>query len=52
MKEMLEVIAKALVDHTEEVQVRAVQGQGVSILELRVRPEDSGPGDWPPRTHS
>jgi predicted RNA-binding protein YlqC (UPF0109 family) len=30
------------VDHPEEVQVRAVQGQAVSILELRVHPEDVG----------
>ena len=28
--------------HPEEVQVRAVQGQAVSILELRVHPEDVG----------
>src|SRR5258708_2080315 len=42
MKELLEVIAKALVDHPEEVQVRAVQGQALTILELRVHPEDVG----------
>jgi predicted RNA-binding protein YlqC (UPF0109 family) len=42
MKELLEVIAKALVDHPEEVQVRSVEGQAVIILELRVHPEDVG----------
>ena len=42
MKELLEVIAKALVDHPEEVQVRSVEGQAVTILELRVHPEDVG----------
>jgi predicted RNA-binding protein YlqC (UPF0109 family) len=42
LEELLEAIAKTLVDHPEEVQVRAVQGQAVSILELRVHPEDVG----------
>ena len=42
MKELLEVIAKALVDHPEEVQVRSVEAQAVTILELRVHPEDVG----------
>jgi len=27
MKELLEMIAKALVDHPEEVEVRSVEGQ-------------------------
>ena len=40
--ELLEAIAKTLVDHPEGVQVRAVQGQAVTILELRVHPEDVG----------
>jgi len=40
--ELLEAIARTLVDHPEEVQVRAVQGQAVTILELRVPPEDVG----------
>lgn len=30
MKELLEMIAKVLVDHPEEVQVRAVQVQAVT----------------------
>jgi uncharacterized protein len=42
LEELLAAIAKTLVDHPEEVQVRAVQGQAVSILELRVHPEDVG----------
>jgi predicted RNA-binding protein YlqC (UPF0109 family) len=41
-EELLEAIAKTLVNHPEEVQVRAVQGQAVTILELRVHPEDVG----------
>jgi len=42
LAELLAEIAKTLVDHPEEVQVRAVQGQVTSILELRVHPEDLG----------
>lgn len=42
MKELLEIIAKALVDHPEEVEVRSVDGQTVTILELHVHPEDVG----------
>jgi uncharacterized protein len=42
LEELLAAIAKTLVDHPEEVQVRAVQGQAVSILELRVHPDDVG----------
>ena len=41
-EELLEAIAKTLVDHPEEVQVHAVQGKAVTILELRVHPEDIG----------
>lgn len=40
MKELLELIAKALVDHPEEVQVCSVEGQQVIVLELCVHPED------------
>jgi predicted RNA-binding protein YlqC (UPF0109 family) len=42
LEELLEAIAKTLVDHPEKVRVRAVQGQVVTILELRVHPEDVG----------
>jgi predicted RNA-binding protein YlqC (UPF0109 family) len=38
----VEAIAKALVDHPEQVQVRAVDGEQVTVLELRVHPEDLG----------
>ena len=31
-----------IVDHPEEVQVHAVQGQAVTTLELRVHPKDIG----------
>ena len=42
MKDLVEAIAKALVDHPEQVQVRAVEGEQVTGLELRVHPEDLG----------
>src|ERR1700731_2617578 len=42
MKDLVEAIAKALVDHPDQVQVRAVEGEQVTVLELRVHPEDLG----------
>ncbi len=42
MKELIEQIAKALVDSPEEVEVRAVEGQQVTVLELRVAQGDLG----------
>lgn len=42
MKELVEQIAKALVDHPEQVSVRAVEGEQVIVLELRVDPSDLG----------
>ena len=38
MKQLIEDIAKALVDIAEEVVVRVVEGEQVTILELRVAP--------------
>jgi uncharacterized protein len=42
MKDLVAAIAKALVDHPDQVQVRAVEGEQVTVLELRVHPEDLG----------
>jgi hypothetical protein len=42
MKDLVESIAKALVDHPEQVAVNAVEGEQVTVLELRVHPEDLG----------
>src|SRR3989442_1151492 len=42
MKELVEVIAKALVDHPEDVDVKSVDGQQVTVVELRVHREDLG----------
>jgi predicted RNA-binding protein YlqC (UPF0109 family) len=42
MKELVETIAKALVDHPEEVRVKSGEGAQVTVLELQVHPEDLG----------
>jgi predicted RNA-binding protein YlqC (UPF0109 family) len=42
MKELLEQIAKALVDNPDEVSVNEVEGEQSLILELRVAEEDMG----------
>lgn len=42
MKELLEIIARALVDYPEEVSVNEVEGENAIILELRVAKEDMG----------
>jgi len=42
MKELVENIAKALVDHPEFVHVTAVEGSQVTVLELRTHPTDLG----------
>lgn len=42
MKELVESIARALVDHPDDVQVRSVEGPQATILELKVHPEDLG----------
>src|SRR4051812_24387483 len=42
MKELIEDIAKALVDEPEQVSVRETTGEQVTVLELRVAPGDLG----------
>ncbi|MDE3178121.1 MAG: KH domain-containing protein [Acidobacteriota bacterium] len=42
MKELIESIAKALVDKPEAVEVRAVEGEQNTVFELRVDPTDLG----------
>jgi predicted RNA-binding protein YlqC (UPF0109 family) len=42
MKDLVEMIAKALVDHPDNVQVKAIEGEQVTVLELKVHPEDLG----------
>jgi predicted RNA-binding protein YlqC (UPF0109 family) len=42
MKELVEDIAKALVDRPEAVEVSAVEGTTVTVLQLRTHPTDLG----------
>jgi len=42
MKELVEYIAKALVDDPDQVQVSEVTGDQTSVLELKVAKEDLG----------
>jgi predicted RNA-binding protein YlqC (UPF0109 family) len=42
VKEQVEAIAKALVDNPDQVRVRAVEGEMVTVFELRVHASDLG----------
>jgi predicted RNA-binding protein YlqC (UPF0109 family) len=42
MKELIECIAKALVDSPEEVVVKEIQGHNLTVIELRVAKHDIG----------
>lgn len=42
MKELVEVLAKALVDNPEMVQVAMVEKEKSCVIELRVAPDDMG----------
>jgi predicted RNA-binding protein YlqC (UPF0109 family) len=42
MKDLVEMIAKALVDNPEQVVVTEVEGEQTTVLELRVAPSDLG----------
>ncbi|HEY2934080.1 MAG TPA: KH domain-containing protein [Acidobacteriota bacterium] len=42
MKELIEEIAKALVDDPEQVKVTEVEGEQTTVLELRVAQTDLG----------
>ncbi len=42
MKELVEVIAKALVDHPEEVAVTEKEEENAIVVELKVAPSDMG----------
>ncbi|MCL6431618.1 MAG: KH domain-containing protein [Anaerolineae bacterium] len=42
MQELIEYIARSLVDHPEDVRVTETSGAHAVIYELRVRPADKG----------
>lgn len=42
LKEVIEGIAKALVDSPDEVEVREIDGEATTVLELKVAQQDLG----------
>jgi uncharacterized protein len=42
IRELIELIAKALVDVPDSVEVREIEGEQSSVIELRVAKEDLG----------
>ena len=42
MRQLVEQIARALVDQPDRVVVKEVEGEQTTVLELRVAPEDLG----------
>ncbi|MDE0205496.1 MAG: KH domain-containing protein, partial [Candidatus Tectomicrobia bacterium] len=42
MKELIEQIAKSIVEKPDEVQVRAIEGEHAVVIELRVDRDDIG----------
>lgn len=42
MKELVEYIAKALVDNPDKVNIREVEGEKTTVIELRVDQSDLG----------
>jgi len=42
MRELVEAIAKALADNPDQVQVHAIEGEQLTVFELRVHASDLG----------
>lgn len=42
LKDLVQLIAEALVDHPEQVQVLEIEGEQTSVIELKVAKEDLG----------
>ena len=42
MKDLIEFMAKALVDNPDQVEVQEIEGEQSSVIELRVAREDLG----------
>lgn len=42
MKELVEILAKALVDQPEKVDVKMIEKEKTVVIELRVAPDDMG----------
>lgn len=42
LREVVETVVKALVDYPDQVEVREVEGEATTVIELRVAQEDLG----------
>lgn len=42
LAEVVEFMAKAIVDHPEKVEVKEIEGEKTTVVELKVAPEDLG----------
>lgn len=42
LKELIDFMARALVDHPDKVKVSEIEGEQTSVIELRVAKEDLG----------
>ncbi len=42
LKDLVQMIAEALVDHPEQVRVTEIEGEQTSVIELKVAKEDLG----------
>jgi hypothetical protein len=42
MKELVEIMAKALVDNPDQVEVTEIAGRSILVIELKVAKEDMG----------
>ena len=42
MKELIEYVVKALVDHPEDLRIAEIEGERTIVFELRCHPEDVG----------
>ena len=42
MRDVIEMIVKALVDDSESVDIREVEQRGATLIEVRVAPNDVG----------
>jgi predicted RNA-binding protein YlqC (UPF0109 family) len=42
LKEVVETVVKALVDYPDQVEVREIEGEATTVIELRVAQQDLG----------
>ncbi|RMD46031.1 KH domain-containing protein [Persephonella sp.] len=42
LQELVDFVAKSLVDHPDKVEVKEIEGEKTTVIELKVAPEDLG----------